>query len=58
MGNKIKIKIKHTHTIPKHILKKKKPSILIRVIKKNKNSPKESRERESTCNFCMRKYTD
>ena len=27
-------------------IKKKKSSILIRVIKKNKNSPKESRERE------------
>ena len=29
MGNKIKIKIKNTHTIPKHILKKREPSTLI-----------------------------
>ena len=33
------------HNNKTHI-KKKKSSILIRVIKKNKNSPKESRERE------------
>ena len=39
---------KQKNTIPKHILKKKKPSTLIRVIRKNKNSPKERREREST----------
>ena len=39
------LKKKNTHTIPKNILKKK-PSTLIRVTRKNKNSPKESRERE------------
>ena len=42
------------NTILKHILKKKKkkPSTLIRVIRKNKNSPKKGeRERESTHNF-------
>ena len=39
MGN-----LKKKNAITKHI--KKKPSVLIRVIKKNKNSLKESRERE------------
>ena len=38
---------KHTHTIPKKILKKKKElSTLIRVKRENKNPPKENRERE------------
>ena len=34
------------NAIPKQKLKKKRLSTLIRVIKKNKNSPKESRESE------------
>ena len=35
---------------------KKKPSTLIRVIRKNKNPPKERRERESTHIFVWEKY--
>ena len=49
----------HTHTIPKHIIKnKKEPSTLIRVIRKNKNLPKEWRERErerENSHFCVGK---
>ena len=47
MGYTLKKKKKNIK--PKHI-KKKKPSTLIRVIRKNKNSPKKG-ERESTHNF-------
>ena len=42
----------HTHNTKTHI--KKKPSTLIRVIRKNKNSPKKSRE--STHSFMWEKY--
>ena len=44
-------------TIPEHILKKREPSTLIRVIMKNKNPPKEKkgeRERENS-HFCVGK---
>ena len=50
---------KHTHTIPKKILKKKKElSTLIRVKRENKNPPKENREREreSTHIFVFEKH--
>ena len=53
MGNLKKKK----NAITKHI--KKKPSVLIRVIKKNKNSLKESREREREYSqFLCRKNMD
>ena len=49
----------HTHKIPKHILKKKRkkvPLTLIRVIRNNKNPPKERRERQNTHSFVWEKY--
>ena len=50
------IKKKKKHNTKTHI-KKKKPSTLIRVIRKNKNLPREGeRERESTHSFVWEKY--
>ena len=56
MGN-IKKKKKNTQ-YQTHIKKEKKkePLTLIRVLRNNKNPPKESRERESTHSFVWEKY--
>ena len=48
MGNFLK-------KIPKHIFKYKKPSTLIRIIRKNKNPQERERERESIYNFFVGK---